>query len=322
MTLVVYGTFRRSFIKDLQWEIHKKLKKKPIDIQTKMFNLHPSFGFSTKDSYTTTTYREEIRIKRKDLPPEAIHNSLRYNETVIFKVYISHKSGPGFDSNHYQTYLTNFYKNLLLFEKVPKIRIYVFRMIMRDAIKVFPAMSVWWRHHFINHYIAAIEILKVLGNDKPSLDTRKVVDEFMSLSEAFLLENPDIVFEFPLQYFTFFTEKFPEETLSFALKRSRYGWVRKEMAQIIRDTNPMRIREISTIFKNIPFAICKLICEYEYIEFGETFLEYFNKNYDYVENKMRPDSKIKDIKRNMVFPVASADPILFIACSDVFTIQF
>jgi hypothetical protein len=284
-----------------------------------MFNLHPNFGFSTKDSHTTTTYREEIRIKRKDLPPEAIHNSLRYNETVVFKIYVSHKSDQGFDNDHYQRYLTNFSKNLSLLEKVPKIRLYVFRMIMRDAIKVFPAMSVWWRHHFINHYIAAIEILKVLGDDKPSLDTRKVVDEFMSLSEAFLLENPDIIFGFPLEYFTFFAEKFPEETFSFALKRSRYNWVSKEMAQVVRDINPSRIRIISSIFKNLPFAICKLICEYEYVEFGETFLEYFNKNYDYTKNKTCPDSKIKDVKRNM-FPQTSSDPI-FLACSDVFTVQ-
>ena len=294
-----------------------------------MFNLHPSFGFYSKDSYTTTTYREEIFVKRKDLPPEAIHNSLRYNETVIFKVYVSHKSGPGFENDHYQRYLTSFYKNLSLLEKVPKIRIYVFRMIMRDAIKVFPVMSVWWRHHFSNHYIAAIEILKVLGNDKPSLDTLKVVDEFITLSESFLLENPDIIFGFPLQYFRFFSEKFPQQTMSYALKRARYSWVSKEMAQIIDEMRPVRIHTISIIFKNLPLMICKLICEYEYTEFhGETFLEYFNKNYDYVENKIRPNSKIKDVKRNNVFsnpgtifPAPIPDPILFMACSDVFTIQ-
>ena len=59
------------------------------------------------------------------------------------------------------------------------------------------------------------------------------------------------------------------------------------MVNIIRETNPLRIREVSTIFKNLPFMICKLICEYEYEVRGETFLEYFNKN-DYAKNKMAP----------------------------------
>ena len=107
-----------------------------------------------------------------------------------------------------------------LLEKAPKARIFIFRRFMRD-VNIFP-MSLWWRHHFSNHYIAAIEILKLLNDDRRSLITRKVVDEFMTLSESFLLENPDIVFGFPLKYFGFFAKKFPEQTASFALKRSRY----------------------------------------------------------------------------------------------------
>ena len=49
-----------------------------------MFNLHPSFGFCVNNSYATTIYKDEIHIKRKDLPPEAIQN-LDYIKTVVSK---------------------------------------------------------------------------------------------------------------------------------------------------------------------------------------------------------------------------------------------
>ena len=77
------------------------------------------------------------------------------------------------------------------------------------------------------------------------------------------------------------------------------------MIQIIKNSRPLvRVREFSKIFKNLPFAICKLIGEYVYEEEpdGETFWDYFNKIYDFRENKMRPNTNVKMIKRDIGYP--------------------
>lgn len=270
-----------------------------------MFNLHSAFGFCSKDSYTITTYKQEIQIKRSELPPEALLN-IRFGETALFKVYTIYHSVVGFNYQDYDKFIAKFYRNLTLLEKVTKpTRVYIFRRLMRNAIRAFPMLSVWWCHLFNRHYIAAIEILKELGDDKCAMCTRKIVTDFMTLVEAFLLENPDIVFGFPLEYFEYFSRKFPDQMVSFALKRSRSDWVSKEMIKIIRNSRPLvRVREISKIFKNLPFAICKLIGEYVYKEEpdGETFLEYFNKIYDFRENKARSNTNVKMIKRNIGYP--------------------
>ena len=269
-----------------------------------MFDLHPAFGFCSKNSYTITTYRQEIQIKRSDLPPEVLPN-IRLGELSLFKLYTIYNSATGFNYQDYEKYTTKFYRNLSLLEKVTKpTKVYIFRRIMRNAIRAFPMMSLWWRHLLNRHYIAAIEILKELRDDKCSLCTHKIVTDFMTLTEAFLLENPDIVFGFPLKYFEYFSRKFPDQTASFAVKRSRSNWVSKEMVQIIRNSRSFIIREIPEIFKNLPLVICKLIGEYIYEEEpdGETFLEYFIKIYDFRENKAHPNTNVKMIKRDICYP--------------------
>jgi len=265
-----------------------------------MFFQHRQFSFCSVNSKTITSYRQEERVLRNKLPREALCNGdfyTSFDDTVVFKIYRSYKSDTGFNNKTHQSFLARYYRNLAVIDHAPKYtKIYIFRKIIRNAIKSFVSMTKWWLILFNDHYTAAIEMLKELDSEKCCEITRKVIDKFIEMSDKFLLKNLNIVFMFPLEYFRIFVQKYPAEMTYYAMKRSKNTWVSKELASIVCEKRDqiihMRTKVFSYIFK-LPVEICELINLYCYEElYGETFLNYFNNSYDYKTKEVQSPSII------------------------------
>jgi hypothetical protein len=187
--------------------------------------------------------------------------------------------------------------------------------LLKTEIKYFVLVANSMR--VINWYSKTYDIeVHLQNNTFPGLNPAKIqrmmqtvaqiVDEYRGLCEEYFERNISLLYQLSPAVFVIYMKKYGNiRHALYGARIARIGWLNKAHGVII---SPIYEKHLKTkwadfiyrfrpdcakkaLFIPLPYEVCELISDYLiHVELGETFLQYFEKNYDNLNRRIKMEN--------------------------------